>query len=88
MKAFSSISSAARNEIGIIEGKKVLEAIKSSFNNPYRSSLPKVDRIYLTIEVFSSTGSINYYTLKDLEETVRYWRQFVPVDGKLPEGVS
>jgi sugar phosphate isomerase/epimerase len=75
---------AARNEIGIIEGKKVLEAIKSSFNNPDRSSLPRVDRIYLTIEVFSSTGSINYYTLKDLEETVRYWRQFVPVDGTQP----
>ena len=68
----------SKNQMGIIEGAKVLEAIKKSFSNPDNPSLPKVDRIYLTIEMFSSTGSINYYTLRDLKETVRYWRQFIP----------
>ena len=72
----------ARNKIGIIDGAKVLKAIKSSYDNPGSQLIPKVNRIYLTIEVFSSTGSINYYTMKDLEETVHYWRQFIPEDGK------
>ena len=73
---------AARNNAGIIDGAKVLEAIKSSCEQPGNPLIPKADRIYLTIEVFSSTGSINYYTMKDLEETVRYWRQFIPEDGQ------
>jgi hypothetical protein len=41
----------------------------------------KVDRIYLTIEVFAFTGSINYHTIKELKETVAWWRQFIPDDG-------
>lgn len=70
------------NEKGIIEGRRVLDAIKTSFENHHDLNVPKVDRIYLTIEVFASTGSINRYTIRDLQETVRYWRQFVPDDGK------
>ncbi len=69
------------NESGIIEGRKVLEAIGKSFEHPSTHTLPKVDCIYLTLEVFTSTASINYFTLKDLRETVHYWRQFVPKDG-------
>jgi D-erythrulose 1-phosphate 3-epimerase len=71
-----------KNKIGLIEGRKVLEAIKVSYQNQQNLCIPKVDKIYLTIEVFLSTGSINYYALKELEETVRYWRQYVPEDGK------
>jgi len=69
------------NQTGRIEGTKIIEAISKSYENPSTLNLPKVDCIYLTIEVFASTASINYLTLKDLRETVRYWRQFVPKDG-------
>ncbi len=71
----------ANNERGIIDGRKVLQAIKVSYERKQELQVKKVDRIYLTIEVFASTGSINYFTRKDLEESVRYWRQFVPEDG-------
>ncbi len=73
---------SSNNENGIIEGRKVLEAIKTSYENNLNLSISKVDRIYLTIEVFAPTASINYYTLKELHETIQYWRQFVPEDGK------
>ncbi|MFA5814559.1 MAG: hypothetical protein WC865_02950 [Bacteroidales bacterium] len=69
------------NERGMIEGERVLEAIKTSYENQQNLNLPKVDRIYMTIEIFASTGSINYYTIRDLQETIRYWRQFIPEDG-------
>jgi sugar phosphate isomerase/epimerase len=70
------------NEKGIIEGRKVLEAIKTSYENQHDLNVPKVDRIYLTIEVFASTGSMNYFTIRELQETIRYWRKFIPEDGK------
>jgi sugar phosphate isomerase/epimerase len=71
----------ARNKTGIIEGAKILEAIKIAYEKQDGSPVPKVDRIYLTIEVFASTASINYFTIKDLEDTVKYWRRFIPEDG-------
>lgn len=73
---------ASNNERGMVEGKKVLEAMKTSCESRQDMPVPKVDRIYLTIEVFASTGSMNHYTIRELQETVRYWRQFIPEDGK------
>jgi sugar phosphate isomerase/epimerase len=72
----------SNNEKGMIKGRKVLEAIRTSYENQQNLMVPKVDRIYLTIEVFASTSSINYYTLRELRETIQYWRQFIPEDGK------
>ncbi|TSA32491.1 MAG: hypothetical protein D4R64_16005 [Porphyromonadaceae bacterium] len=72
----------SNNDKGMIEGRKVLEAIKTSYEHQRNLNVPKVDRIYMTIEVFASTGSINYYTIRELLETIRYWRQFIPEDGK------
>ena len=69
------------NKNGIIEGKKVLESLKQSYDRNSTPEIPVVNRIYMTIEVFASTGSINYQIHKELEETVRYWRQFIPEDG-------
>jgi len=42
---------------------------------------PKCNDIYLTIEIFSGTSEIPYDTLKSLEESVFYWRDFIPEDG-------
>jgi sugar phosphate isomerase/epimerase len=73
---------SSNNENGIIEGRAVLKAIKTSYENNLNLEIPKVEKIYLTIEVFPPTASINYYTLRELHETIAYWRQFVPEDGK------
>jgi sugar phosphate isomerase/epimerase len=72
----------AYNEKGIIDGMRVLEAIRTSYENRQGLMIPKAGKIYLTIEVFAKTDSINYYTLAELRETVRYWRQFIPEDGR------
>ena len=69
------------NEKGIIDGKRVLESIKDSYDNEYNQGIPKVDKIYMTIEVFLSTASVNYQSILDLEETVKYWRYYIPEDG-------
>ena len=42
---------------------------------------PKYNDIYLTIEIFTGTSEIPYDTLKKLEESVLYWRDFIPEDG-------
>ena len=71
----------ANNEKGIIDGSRVLSAIRTSYEHPQALPIRKAGRLYLTIEVFASTGSMNYFTIKELEETVMYWRQFIPQDG-------
>jgi len=40
-----------------------------------------VDKIYLTLEIFTPTASINYDTLKSINESVSYWRDFIIEDG-------
>lgn len=70
------------NETGVIEGGKVLKAIKRAYEKQQGFSIPKADKIYMTIEVFASTASINYDTISQLKETVKYWRKFIPQDGK------
>jgi len=42
---------------------------------------PKCAEIYLIIEVFAGTSEIPYDILKKLEESVLYWRDFIPDDG-------
>jgi len=69
------------NKRGIIEGKKVLEAVKNSYENKGDLNIHKAEKIFMTIEAFASTGSINYDTINELKESVRYWRQFIPEDG-------
>lgn len=70
------------NRTGIIDGNKVLDEIAKSYRDANRDSMPQVCReIYLTIEVFSGTGAMPIDIINCLQETVKYWRQFVPEDG-------
>jgi D-erythrulose 1-phosphate 3-epimerase len=71
------------NDKGIIDGEKLLVAIKRSYEKSEEAMPGKVEKIFLTIEVFASTASINFDTINQLKETIRYWRQFVPEDGKV-----
>lgn len=71
------------NQKGIIEGDKVLKAIKYAYDcGFYQEGLPeKCKDIYLTIEMFSATADMNHDILRKLKESVGYWRRYVPKDG-------
>jgi hypothetical protein len=69
------------NDQGIISGDKVLQSLSKSYNQPDTGMPPKCSEIYLTIEVFAGTSEIPYDILKKLEDSVLYWREFIPGDG-------
>ena len=70
------------NAKGIITGEAVLTALARGYEKPSMpEALPPVEEIYLTIEVFLSTASNPFSSLRDLRRTVEYWRRFVPEDG-------
>ncbi len=69
------------NAQGIISGKKVLDSLYKSYVQSDMGMPPKCKEIYLTIEVFAGTSEIPYDILKKIEESVQYWRDFIPEDG-------
>ncbi len=75
---------AAENEKGIIHGPAVLRAIRKAYEVEDDPSMPeKCSEIYLTIEVFSGTADLPHNILRRMEETVEYWRKYIPKDGML-----
>lgn len=72
----------AENERGRIDGARVLQALKESYDAKEEAGLPKrAGEIYLTLELFSGTTSIMHDVLRDCRESVLYWRKFIPKDG-------
>ena len=70
------------NAWGKIEGRALLTALKHSYDAPEGEGMPqRCKKIYLTIEAFTATASINHDTLADYRSSVTYWRQFIPHDG-------
>ena len=69
------------NAMGIITGQKVLDSLYHSYRQSDTGMPPKCDKIFLTIEVFASTSEIPYDILRKIEDSVRYWRDFIPEDG-------
>ena len=70
------------NKQGIIEGKKVLEAIAKSYEQPEDLTMPpKVDEVYLAFEIFGANAEYSYEIIDKLKETAQYWKQFVPENG-------
>lgn len=70
------------NEIGIIEPKKVLNALYEAYSSPVDENMPKrCEDIYLTLEMFTGTAELNRFVLMRLEKTVAYWRKYIPEDG-------
>ncbi len=70
------------NERGIIDGKKLLTALRRSYDAAPGPALPpRCEEIYLTLEIFSETAAYNHEIIKSLSESVEYWRTFVPRDG-------
>lgn len=72
------------NREGIISGEKVLKAIAVSYDRKKIEGAPSRSKnIYLTLEMFTETAAFNNDTLENLQETVKYWRQFISKDGLL-----
>jgi hypothetical protein len=72
----------AANAAGIVHPEKLLTAIARSYDAQERPDLPpRVEKIYLTFEIFTRTTDTRRDILPALEESVRYWRRWVPVDG-------
>jgi hypothetical protein len=70
------------NARGRIFGDKVLEALRSSCERPSARHMPRrCADIYLTLEIFSKTSDISPAIIHNLQASVSYWRQFIPVDG-------
>ncbi|MHC5068196.1 MAG: TIM barrel protein [Planctomycetota bacterium] len=72
----------ARNEVGIIDGPRLLASLAASYQAADDPALPPpVTDIYLTLELFAGTAAINADIVAELRESVAYWRCYVPQDG-------
>lgn len=71
-----------RNASGIIDAPAVLRALKAAYDAPVEPDMPpRVDEIALTLEPFISTAADVREDIKEITESVAYWRGFVPEDG-------
>ncbi len=67
---------------GIIQGEKVLQALKESYDRPPCLGMPeRCSEIYLTLEIFSGTAQTSDEILDNYRKSVAYWRRFIPQDG-------
>jgi sugar phosphate isomerase/epimerase len=70
------------NRSGIVFGAPVLQALAEAYRQPDEADMPpKSSEVYLTLELFAGTAELNSDILWKLEQSVHYWRQFVPEDG-------
>jgi sugar phosphate isomerase/epimerase len=70
------------NARGIIEPSRVLKALGESFGKCAEEDMPPVcEDIYLTFEFYGGTKDIGYQLLYRIDESVKFWRRFVPRDG-------
>ena len=70
------------NQSGIVDGKKVLEALGASYaSDPDEALPPRCEHLYLTLEIFSGTADLPVDILNGLKQSVSYWRKYIPTDG-------
>lgn len=69
------------NKKGIVDGKKLLLAIRDSYERKEENMPPKTDKIVLGLELFVSNTDHPRDIVKNMRETKEYWRQFIPQDG-------
>ncbi len=70
------------NKTGIIEPKRLLQAIKMSYDQPVDPDMPpRTEDIYLAFEIFGSTADSADAIVDRLAMTLDYWRASVPSDG-------
>jgi D-erythrulose 1-phosphate 3-epimerase len=78
------------NRKGIIFGEPLLMALEKAYQTPDGGGFPpKCEEIYLTLEIFSSTSEMNTDIMKKIQDSIQYWRQFIPIDGmKLSKAIQ
>lgn len=70
------------NRGGIVRADAVLQALCESYDGAAIDAGPQpCKEIYLTLEIFSGTAQTARSILQNMEASVRYWRDFIPVDG-------
>jgi len=70
------------NAHGVIVPEKILKGIAASYEQKSEAGMPdKCSEIVLTLEPFISTAGNNYDALEELQQSVAYWRQYIPRDG-------
>jgi sugar phosphate isomerase/epimerase len=70
-----------RNAWGIIDGKKILLALKTAYDRPEERIPKRCEKIYITLELFTDTAAIMRDFMADIRESVSYWRYWIPQDG-------
>jgi sugar phosphate isomerase/epimerase len=71
-----------RNRWGIIDGGKILGALKKAYDQKEEIGMPGgCEKIYMTLELFAGTAAITRDFMADVQESVSYWRQWIPEDG-------
>lgn len=71
-----------RNAWGIVTPRKVLEALKASYDRPEEPGMPaRCQDVYLTLELYSGTASIIEQDWVAFQQSARYWRRAIPEDG-------
>jgi sugar phosphate isomerase/epimerase len=70
------------NRTGVVTGEKLLNAIAQSYRQQVdRGMPPTVKDIYLSFEIFSANTEKKTEIIHKLQQTLEYWRQYVPEDG-------
>jgi D-erythrulose 1-phosphate 3-epimerase len=44
---------------------------------------PRCEDVYLAFEFYCGTKEIGYQALYRIDESIKYWRRFIPKDGML-----
>jgi hypothetical protein len=72
------------NENGIIRAEEILRSIAKAYARGALEGLPQLcSHIMLTLEPFIGTAGNNYDALEEIEQSILYWRQYLPHDGML-----
>ena len=69
------------NEKGIVEGKKLLQAIAKSYEQEEEGMPPKADSIILALELFASHTEHPKDIKDKMKQTRQYWDRYIPKDG-------
>ncbi len=70
------------NRDGKVVPVKLLESLSKAYTYGHPEGLPaRCTDIYLTLEIFSGTAERPANILRNIRESVAYWRQFIPEDG-------
>ncbi|MDL2327997.1 hypothetical protein LJC64_05060, partial [Ruminococcaceae bacterium OttesenSCG-928-A11] len=70
------------NTHGAVHGQQVIEALRRAYQRPVAPGMPpRVENIYLTLEIFSKTHDRPADIIDRMRRSVAYWRQFIPTDG-------